>query len=86
MTERVTYVSIGASPEFDRDFEAALAAAEAELPIEVRASIGTGRPSGGELVELAAPGDRRRIVARVERSSSADVDAAVTAAAAAYPA
>lgn len=86
MSERVTYVSIGASPEFDRDFEAALAAASGELPIAVDAAIGDGRPSGGTRFDLVAPADRRRVVARVERSSPDDVATAVATAAGAYDA
>jgi 1-pyrroline-5-carboxylate dehydrogenase len=86
MSDRVTYVSIGASPEFDRDFEAALAAAKAELPLDVVASIGAGRPSGGERFELVAPADRHLVVAQVERSSPDDVAAAVETAADAFDA
>lgn len=84
--ERVTYVSLGSSPEFDRDFEAALAAVAGELPVEVRASIGAGRTGGGPLADLVSPADRRRVVARVETSSAADVEEAVRSAAAAFPA
>jgi len=86
VSERVTYVSIGASPEFDRDFEAALSAARGELPLDVVASIGAGRPSGGSRVDLVAPADRRLVVARVERSSPADVATAVATAALAFDA
>jgi 1-pyrroline-5-carboxylate dehydrogenase len=84
LSERVTYVSIGASPEFDREFEGALAAARAELPVDVVASIGGGRPSGGARVDLVAPADRRLVVARVERSSAGDVATAVETAARAF--
>jgi len=84
--ERVTYVSIGSSPEFDRDFEDALAAVAGELPVEVRAASVTGRSGGGPLAALASPADRRRIVAMVKTSSAADVDEAVRRAAKSYPA
>lgn len=40
-------------------------------------------PAGGELTECASPSDRRLIAARYPRSGEADVEAAVTAAAAA---
>jgi 1-pyrroline-5-carboxylate dehydrogenase len=82
--ERVTYVSIGSSPEFDRDLEAALAAVARELPVEVRPS--SGGPGCTGRSPLASPADRRRIVAMVATSSAADVDEAVCGAAAAYPA
>ena len=55
MSERVTYVSIGASPEFDRDFEAALAVARRELPLDVVASIGEPPPLHSRCVRHCAP-------------------------------
>jgi 1-pyrroline-5-carboxylate dehydrogenase len=90
-TERVTYVSIGASPAFDEQFEVALASAEAEMPL----AVGAGAPalfphpasfSNAPSAELRAPADRRRVVARYEVSTAADVDRAVAAAATGYPA
>ncbi len=83
---RVTYVSLGSTPEFDRDFEAALGAATAELPLRVAASTGAGEQSGGAVEELRSPADRRVVVARYTPSAAGDAAAAVGAAAAAYPA
>ncbi len=82
--ERVTYISIGASPEFDHDFEAALAAVEPELPILVRDGSGEARPAG-QMLELRAPADRRRQVARFAPTPPEGVDAAVRSAAEAFP-
>jgi 1-pyrroline-5-carboxylate dehydrogenase len=82
---RVTYVSTGSTPELDREFEAALLGAAAELPLAVAASLGDGRPSGGAIEELRSPADRRRVVARSESCTAADAARAVRAAADAYP-
>jgi len=83
-TERVTYISIGASPEFDRDFEAALAAVEPELPVVVRDGSSGPSLSSSSQVELRAPADRRRVVARYAPTAEVAVDDAVRAAAEAY--
>ncbi len=89
--ERVTYVSIGASPEFDQSFESALTRVEGEMPLRVATSAPALLPypasfDDAPAQDLRSPADRRRLVARYARSTPADVDRAVATAAAGYPA
>lgn len=83
---RVTYLSLGASPELDRGFERALDAVGFQLGIEVACAI-DGEPSGsGAFDELRSPIDRRRVVARVERATPVDAARALAVAHTAFPA
>lgn len=81
---RVTYVSLGASPELDAAFERELAEVGDRLG---RGFCGTQRDGGTHAVqELRSPVDRRVIVARVERTTVAGAERAVETAARAFPA
>ena len=81
---RVTYLSLGSSPELDRTFERALDEVGFRLGIEIPCAI-DGRASGsGRFDELRSPIDRRRVVARVEQATPADADRALAAAHAAF--
>jgi 1-pyrroline-5-carboxylate dehydrogenase len=82
---KITYVSIGSTPGFDEEFEAALAAARAEWPVGLASSI-DGAGGGGPELEVRSPVDRRIVVARMGTATEADVARAFAAAEAAFPA
>jgi 1-pyrroline-5-carboxylate dehydrogenase len=84
---KVTYVSLCADdPEVRAGFEAAIAEVGGQLgrtyPLRI---AGVARP-GGETSESRSPADTRVLVARVASGTAADVDDAVAAARAAFPA
>jgi 1-pyrroline-5-carboxylate dehydrogenase len=91
---RVTYVSLGSSPELDASFEAALAVVGARLGTSLSGSPRDGVAARGageaelepDVLEVRSPIDRRLVVARVERTSAAAAAEAVAAAHAAFPA
>jgi 1-pyrroline-5-carboxylate dehydrogenase len=83
---KVTYISLSADdPALDAAFDAAIAAARAELgrawPLHV---AGETRP-GATPIESRNPADARVVVARVASASAGDVAEAVAAAKAAFP-
>jgi|CXWL01.1.fsa_nt_gi 1-pyrroline-5-carboxylate dehydrogenase len=81
---RVTYLSLGSSPELDAAFEAALASVRGRFGEVFRGSEPGATTADPVLDELRSPIDRRWVVARTERSSVAAVERAVATAQGAF--
>jgi 1-pyrroline-5-carboxylate dehydrogenase len=83
---KVTYISLSADdPALDAAFDAAIAAARAELGRTVPLHVAGETRTGGPAIESRSPADARVVVARVASATAADVADAVAAAKAAFP-
>jgi 1-pyrroline-5-carboxylate dehydrogenase len=86
-TGKITYISLGADdPEVNAAFDAAIAKVGGELGRTHPLRVG-GQPRAGDgTIDSVSPSDTRVVVARVASGTKQDVDDAVAAARAAFPA
>jgi 1-pyrroline-5-carboxylate dehydrogenase len=86
-TGKITYLSLGADdPEVNAAFDAAIARVGAELGKTHALRVAGEARSGTGTIESVSPTDTRVVVARVASGTKQDVDDAVAAARAAFPA
>jgi 1-pyrroline-5-carboxylate dehydrogenase len=86
-TGKITYISLGADdPEVNAAFDAAIARVGAELGKSYPLHIAGQTRAGATSIESLSPSDTRVVVARVASGTKQDVDDAVAAARAAFPA
>jgi 1-pyrroline-5-carboxylate dehydrogenase len=84
---KVTYISLSADdPAIDAAFEAAIAAARAELGANHPLHVAGQTRAGSGAIDSRSPTDGRTLVARVAAAGETDLNDAVAAARAAFPA
>ena len=83
--DKVTYVSLGSSPELQEAFEKAVDAARDAFPTNHRCSIGGDPSASRETLEVRSPIDTRIVMATIEQATREEAERAVAIAHSAFP-